>query len=35
LKNFRKYLIQLLISGGTKDHFSWVKVPDTTPYWKA
>jgi hypothetical protein len=19
----------------TKDHFMWVKVPDTTPYWKA
>jgi len=22
-------------SGGTKDRFRWVKVPGTTPYWKA
>jgi hypothetical protein len=24
-----------LKSGGTKDHFRQVKVPGTTPYWKA
>jgi hypothetical protein len=33
LNNFHEYLIQhSLISGGTKDHFRWVKVPGTTPY---
>jgi len=21
--------------GGTNFHFKWVKVPGTTPYWKA
>jgi len=25
----------LLKTGGTKDHFRQVKVPGTTPYWKA
>jgi hypothetical protein len=31
LKNFHEYLIQnSLKSGGTKDHFRWVKVPGTT-----
>jgi hypothetical protein len=36
LNNFHEYLIQLsLKSGITEDHFSWVKVPGTTPYWKA
>ena len=34
--NFHEYLIQhSLKSGGTKDHFRWVKVPGTTPYWEA
>jgi hypothetical protein len=33
--NFYEYLIRvqhLLKSGGTKDHFRWVKVPGTAPY---
>ena len=34
--NFHEYLIQhSLKSGGTKDHFSRVKVPGTAPYRKA
>ena len=33
---FHEYLIQhSLKSGGTKDHFRWVKVPGTATYWKA
>jgi hypothetical protein len=24
-----------LKSGGTKDHFKWVKVPGNSPFWKA
>ena len=33
LKFFNEYLIQhSLKSGGTKDHFRWVKVPGTDPY---
>ena len=33
--NFHEYLIQhSWKSGGTKDHFRWVKVPGTAPYWK-
>jgi hypothetical protein len=36
LNNFHEYLIQYsLKSGCTKDHFRWVKVPGTAPYWKA
>ena len=36
LNNFHEYLIQhSLKSGGTKDHFSRVKVPGTAPYRKA
>jgi len=36
LKNFYEYFIQhYLRSGGTKDHFRWVKVPGTASYWKA
>jgi len=36
LNNCHEYLIQhSLKSGGTKDHFRWVKVPGTDPYWKA
>jgi hypothetical protein len=32
-EHFHEYLIQYsLKSGGTKDHFRWVKVPGTTPY---
>ena len=35
-EQFHEYLIQhCLKSGGTKDHFRWVKVPGTTPFWKA
>jgi len=31
-EQFHEYLIQhSLKSGGTKDHFRWVKVPGTTP----
>ena len=33
--NFHEYLIRvqhLLKSGGTKDHFRWVKVPGTASY---
>jgi hypothetical protein len=30
--NFHEYLQQSLKSGGTKDHFRWVKVPGTSPY---
>ena len=34
--NFHEYLIQhSLKSGGTKDNFRQVKVPDTAPYWEA
>ena len=34
--NFHEHLIQQsLKSGGTKDHFRWVKVLGTAPYWKA
>ena len=34
--NFHEYLIQhSLKSGISKDHFRWVKVPDTAPYWAA
>jgi hypothetical protein len=25
----------VLESGGTKDHFRWVKVPGTAPFWKS
>jgi len=33
LKKFHKYLIQhSLKSGGTKDHFRWIKIPGTVPY---
>jgi len=36
LNIFHEYLIQhSLKSGGTKEHFRGVKVPGTTPYWKA
>jgi hypothetical protein len=28
-------LCKSLKSGGTNYHFKWVKVPGTTPYWKA
>jgi len=28
-------LYNTIKSGGTKDHFRQVKVPGTTPYWKA
>jgi hypothetical protein len=36
LNNFHEYLAQhSLKSGGTKDHFKQVKVPGTSPYWKA
>ena len=36
MNNCHEYLIQhSLKSGGTKDHFRWVKVPGTAPYWKA
>jgi hypothetical protein len=35
-EQFHEYLIQhSLKSGGTKYHFRRVKVPGTTPYWKA
>jgi hypothetical protein len=38
LNNFHEYLIQHSFKSGdtsTKDHFRWVKVLGTTPYWKA
>jgi len=36
LNKSHEYLIQHSVkSGGTKDHFRWVKVPGTTPYRKA
>jgi len=32
LNNFHEYLIQHSFkSGGTKEHFKWVKVPGTAP----
>jgi hypothetical protein len=35
-QHFYDYLIQYTLkSGGTNDHFKWVKVPGTTPYEKA
>jgi hypothetical protein len=35
-EHFHEYLMQhSLKSVGTKDHFRWVKVPGTIPYWKA
>ena len=36
MSNFHEYFIlHSLKSGGTKYHFRKVKVPGTTPYWKA
>ena len=32
---FMDILYNSLKSGGTKDHFRWVKVPGTAPYWNA
>jgi hypothetical protein len=33
LNIFHEYLTQhSLKSGGTKDHFKWIKVPGTAPY---
>jgi hypothetical protein len=36
LNYFHEYLVQHSFkSDGTKDHFRWVKVPGTAPYWEA
>ena len=36
LNIFHEYLMQQSLKlGGTNYHFKWVKVPGTTPYWKA
>jgi hypothetical protein len=32
---FMNIIWNTIKSGGTKNHFRWVKVPGTAPYWKA